>query len=202
MKKHFFFFGGKRKGLLRGGEPCLRVLLFPASRMHFHSLFIRSSIPSLHLLPFPLSQTQCSSLRNSTASSTSFSSCPAREASANPPSQPSWRSRSLLATRPLACSISISVDPQSPACSVLMARAFISLLQGTLLSNYHSKSDHQSLVISRAQIISNLSLLPFCNRWVPVYADENKKLCCMSIGFMLENKDDSVVWRGPKKTGR
>jgi hypothetical protein len=23
----------------------------------------------------------------------------------------------------------------------------------------------------------------------------------MSIGFMLENKDDSVVWRGPKKTG-
>ncbi|KAI1317582.1 Nucleotide-binding protein 2 [Mortierella claussenii] len=36
--------------------------------------------------------------------------------------------------------------------------------------------------------------------WVPVYADENKKLCCMSIGFMLENKDDSVVWRGPKKT--
>ncbi|KAG0258439.1 Guanosine-diphosphatase [Actinomortierella ambigua] len=36
--------------------------------------------------------------------------------------------------------------------------------------------------------------------WVPVFADENKKLCCMSIGFMLENKDDSVVWRGPKKT--
>lgn len=38
-------------------------------------------------------------------------------------------------------------------------------------------------------------------RWVPVYADEKKQLCCMSIGFMLENKDDSVVWRGPKKTG-
>jgi Mrp family chromosome partitioning ATPase len=38
-------------------------------------------------------------------------------------------------------------------------------------------------------------------RWVPVFADEKKQLCCMSIGFMLENKDDSVVWRGPKKTG-
>ncbi|KAG0031152.1 Nucleotide-binding protein 2 [Podila clonocystis] len=36
--------------------------------------------------------------------------------------------------------------------------------------------------------------------WVPVFADEKKQLCCMSIGFMLENKDDSVVWRGPKKT--
>lgn len=36
---------------------------------------------------------------------------------------------------------------------------------------------------------------------MPVFADEKKQLCCMSIGFMLENKDDSVVWRGPKKTG-
>lgn len=34
-----------------------------------------------------------------------------------------------------------------------------------------------------------------------MFADEKKQLCCMSIGFMLENKDDSVVWRGPKKTG-
>jgi hypothetical protein len=23
----------------------------------------------------------------------------------------------------------------------------------------------------------------------------------MSVGFLLENKDDPVVWRGPKKTG-
>ncbi|KAL1914565.1 uncharacterized protein VTP21DRAFT_8190 [Calcarisporiella thermophila] len=35
--------------------------------------------------------------------------------------------------------------------------------------------------------------------WIPVYADEEKRLCCMSIGFLLTNKDDSVVWRGPKK---
>ncbi|KAI8076681.1 cytosolic Fe-S cluster assembly factor CFD1 [Gilbertella persicaria] len=35
--------------------------------------------------------------------------------------------------------------------------------------------------------------------WVPVYADENKQLSCMSIGFLLSNKNDSVVWRGPKK---
>ncbi|KAJ1680276.1 cytosolic Fe-S cluster assembly factor cfd1 [Spiromyces aspiralis] len=35
--------------------------------------------------------------------------------------------------------------------------------------------------------------------WVPVYADEKKRLACMSIGFLLPNKDSSVVWRGPKK---
>ncbi|KAI8581795.1 hypothetical protein K450DRAFT_231210 [Umbelopsis ramanniana AG] len=37
------------------------------------------------------------------------------------------------------------------------------------------------------------------NGWVPVYADEKQRLCCMSIGFLLQNKNDSVVWRGPKK---
>lgn len=37
--------------------------------------------------------------------------------------------------------------------------------------------------------------------WVPVYADENQRLSCMSIGFLLTNKNDSVVWRGPKKNG-
>ena len=37
--------------------------------------------------------------------------------------------------------------------------------------------------------------------WVPVYADDKQKLACMSIGFLLSNKNDSVVWRGPKKTG-
>ncbi|KAI8080991.1 cytosolic Fe-S cluster assembly factor CFD1 [Thamnidium elegans] len=35
--------------------------------------------------------------------------------------------------------------------------------------------------------------------WVPVYADANQRLSCMSIGFLLTNKNDSVVWRGPKK---
>lgn len=35
--------------------------------------------------------------------------------------------------------------------------------------------------------------------WVPVYADKDQRLACMSIGFLLANKNDSVVWRGPKK---
>ena len=35
--------------------------------------------------------------------------------------------------------------------------------------------------------------------WIPVYLEDN--LAVMSIGFMLPNSDDPVVWRGPKKDG-
>ena len=38
--------------------------------------------------------------------------------------------------------------------------------------------------------------------WVPVYADgPEARLACMSVGFLLKRKEDSVVWRGPKKNG-
>lgn len=38
--------------------------------------------------------------------------------------------------------------------------------------------------------------------WVPVYADgAASRLACMSVGFLLKKKGDSVVWRGPKKNG-
>ncbi|CAG5907805.1 unnamed protein product [Menidia menidia] len=36
--------------------------------------------------------------------------------------------------------------------------------------------------------------------WVPVYTDAQKTLALMSIGFLLDDPDDAVVWRGPKKT--
>ena len=35
--------------------------------------------------------------------------------------------------------------------------------------------------------------------WSPVYVQEN--LGVMSIGFMLPNPDDAVIWRGPRKNG-
>lgn len=35
--------------------------------------------------------------------------------------------------------------------------------------------------------------------WSPVYVEEN--LCVMSIGFMLGDADDPVIWRGPRKNG-
>mmetsp|Transcript_21707 Transcript_21707/g.32320 ORF Transcript_21707/g.32320 Transcript_21707/m.32320 type:complete len:378 (+) Transcript_21707:2708-3841(+) len=35
--------------------------------------------------------------------------------------------------------------------------------------------------------------------WSPVMAEDN--LAVMSVGFMLRNKTDAVIWRGPRKTG-
>jgi len=35
--------------------------------------------------------------------------------------------------------------------------------------------------------------------WSPVYVDDH--LAVMSIGFMLPNKDDAIIWRGPRKNG-
>jgi Mrp family chromosome partitioning ATPase len=35
--------------------------------------------------------------------------------------------------------------------------------------------------------------------WQPIYVNEN--LGVMSIGFLMENKDDAVIWRGPRKNG-
>ena len=37
--------------------------------------------------------------------------------------------------------------------------------------------------------------------WVPVFPDSSQSLSLMSIGFLLNHKDDAVVWRGPKKNG-
>ncbi|XP_056593969.1 cytosolic Fe-S cluster assembly factor nubp2 [Triplophysa dalaica] len=36
--------------------------------------------------------------------------------------------------------------------------------------------------------------------WVPVYADPQQQLALMSIGFLMEDPDEAVVWRGPKKS--
>lgn len=35
--------------------------------------------------------------------------------------------------------------------------------------------------------------------WVPVYADREQRLAVMSTGFLLKGRNESVVWRGPKK---
>ncbi|KAK7110177.1 cytosolic Fe-S cluster assembly factor NUBP2 homolog [Littorina saxatilis] len=36
--------------------------------------------------------------------------------------------------------------------------------------------------------------------WLPVYVDPEQKLGVMSIAFLLENEEEAVIWRGPKKT--
>lgn len=40
------------------------------------------------------------------------------------------------------------------------------------------------------------------NGWVPVFMDQEQSISLMSVGFLLENPDDAVVWRGPKKHGK
>eukprot|EP01022_Parablepharisma_sp_SALTPOND_P000554 TRINITY_DN1029_c0_g1_i1.p3 TRINITY_DN1029_c0_g1~~TRINITY_DN1029_c0_g1_i1.p3 ORF type:complete len:320 (+),score=51.01 TRINITY_DN1029_c0_g1_i1:5063-6022(+) len=35
--------------------------------------------------------------------------------------------------------------------------------------------------------------------WSPVFVGEN--LCVMSMGFLMENKGDALIWRGPRKNG-
>lgn len=35
--------------------------------------------------------------------------------------------------------------------------------------------------------------------WTPVYYEDN--LAVMSIGFLLSNRNDAVIWRGPRKNG-
>lgn len=42
-------------------------------------------------------------------------------------------------------------------------------------------------------------ILQSSDGWVPVYADREQRLAVMSVGFLLKSKNDSVVWRGPKK---
>ncbi|XP_051023848.1 cytosolic Fe-S cluster assembly factor NUBP2 [Acomys russatus] len=35
--------------------------------------------------------------------------------------------------------------------------------------------------------------------WVPVFVDQEQSIALMSVGFLLEDPDEAVVWRGPKK---
>ncbi|KAI9028675.1 NBP 2 [Hyaloraphidium curvatum] len=47
--------------------------------------------------------------------------------------------------------------------------------------------------LERAQIRQSLA------GWIPASADDGQRLSVMSIQFLLPNKDDAIVWRGPKK---
>jgi hypothetical protein len=47
--------------------------------------------------------------------------------------------------------------------------------------------------------LENSTIHTSASGWSPAYALDN--LAVMSIGFMLPNKSDAVIWRGPKKNG-
>ncbi|PVU87307.1 hypothetical protein BB559_006110 [Furculomyces boomerangus] len=54
--------------------------------------------------------------------------------------------------------------------------------------------------IPRMLGLENQKIHQATNGWVPVFVDSEKKLGVMSIGFLLPDKNTSVVWRGPKKS--
>ncbi|KAI5308523.1 cytosolic Fe-S cluster assembly factor nbp35 [Ascosphaera atra] len=47
--------------------------------------------------------------------------------------------------------------------------------------------------------VANETIHVSATGWTPVWVDDN--LCVMSVGFMLPNRDDAVIWRGAKKNG-
>ncbi|XP_065342000.1 cytosolic Fe-S cluster assembly factor Nubp2 homolog [Cloeon dipterum] len=48
--------------------------------------------------------------------------------------------------------------------------------------------------------LENKEILQCPEGWVPVYTDAEQKLAVMSMGFILPNRNNAVVWRGPRKT--
>jgi len=54
--------------------------------------------------------------------------------------------------------------------------------------------------IPRMLGLTGKSVMQCTDGWVPVYADADKNLAVMSIGFLTADDADPVVWRGPKKT--
>lgn len=47
--------------------------------------------------------------------------------------------------------------------------------------------------------LQNQSVKKSSQGWIPVYADEQKRLAVMSIGFLIPDPTSAVIWRGPKK---
>lgn len=37
-------------------------------------------------------------------------------------------------------------------------------------------------------------------KWVPIFKGDDNRFAIMSIGFLLNSRDDPIIWRGPKKT--
>jgi Mrp family chromosome partitioning ATPase len=47
--------------------------------------------------------------------------------------------------------------------------------------------------------LSDAQIYQSDNGWIPVYTDPSKTMGLVSLGFLLKNRDEPVIWRGPKK---
>lgn len=47
--------------------------------------------------------------------------------------------------------------------------------------------------------LEGAQILQSSQGWLPAYVDKDQRLAVMSVAMLLKSKNDSVVWRGPKK---
>lgn len=47
--------------------------------------------------------------------------------------------------------------------------------------------------------LEGAQILQSSQGWLPAYVDQNQMLAVMSVAMLLKSRNDSVVWRGPKK---
>jgi Mrp family chromosome partitioning ATPase len=85
----------------------------------------------------------------------------------------------------VACQLALSLYGTSPTVKVGILDVDLTGPSIPRMMGVEGKSVHQS-----------------SEGWVPVYVDgQEGRLGCMSVGFLVRSKGDSVVWRGPKKNG-
>ena len=85
----------------------------------------------------------------------------------------------------VACQLALSLHASSPKVKVGIMDVDLTGPSIPRMLGVEGKSVHQS-----------------SEGWVPVYVDGAEgRMGCMSVGFLVKSKSDSVVWRGPKKNG-
>ena len=85
----------------------------------------------------------------------------------------------------VACQLALSLYASSPRVKVGIMDVDLTGPSIPRMLGVEGKSVHQS-----------------SEGWVPVYVDGGEgRMGCMSVGFLVRSKSESVVWRGPKKNG-
>ena len=90
--------------------------------------------------------------------------------------------------------------PESRLQHTVYERPVRILLECILVANFSSQEYKATNLFCAKALFAPVQDAFSCS-WVPVYVDKDQTLAVMSIAFLLNKKDDAVVWRGPKKTG-
>ena len=90
--------------------------------------------------------------------------------------------------------------PESRLQHTVYERPVRILLECILVANFSSQEYKATNLFCAKALFAPVQDAFSCS-WIPVYVDKDQTLAVMSIAFLLNKKDDAVVWRGPKKTG-